>query len=70
MEAWEQVRRILKVRFGQNPGYKDKQYTGLESPSMHTHICGMTWIDHGILEEQWVHQFIHTLDTMTTNWYI
>lgn len=70
MEAWEQVRRMLKLIFGQNPGYVDKQYTGIESPSMHIDICVVTWTDHGIPKKEWVHQFIYTLDIIPTNSYI
>ena len=51
LEAWEQVRRMMKVTFGHNPKYLNKQYTRVESPSMHIDTRVTICKKHNELEE-------------------
>ena len=69
MKPWKKVKTMLKVRFGQALGYVQNWYIGIESPLMHTELRVTKRIENEILEEEWVHQFIHTLDIVPSNWY-
>ena len=44
------------------------RYKGRSCPKDHVRSYEEAWSD--ILQEQWVHKFINTLDTIPINWYL
>lgn len=61
---------MMKIKFPQNLEYFDKFYTREVSPLRHIDIRISGWKKHNILEEEWMHYSIHTLDMVPTNWYV
>ena len=57
----------MAIRFSVDKEYVPQKYTGETDPSTHIQACERSWLD--VPEEEWVHQFIHTLDTVPRNWY-
>ena len=49
------------------PNYASK-YDGQTDPKEHIQLCITAWKD--IPQEEWVHGFIHTLETIPKNWYL
>jgi hypothetical protein len=65
---WVQYLTLMIVHFlNQIEGCK-VGYTGQSRPKDHVKNCEEAWSN--IPQEQWVHKFINTLDTMPINWYI
>ena len=59
--TWDTCHRLLLIRFGADTG-------GMESgPSPHIWTCQEAWKDKS--KDEWVHLFVHTLDSSPRHWY-
>ena len=58
----------MVIRFSTDREYVQQRYIGESDPRSHIQTCEQNWSD--ITEDEWVHWFIHTLDTVPWNWYI
>ena len=65
--SWDDVKRLMAIRFSIDTDYVQQKYTRESNPRSHIQACEQDWSD--ILEDEWVHRFIHTLDTVPRNWY-
>ena len=65
--SWDDIKRLMAIRFSVDREYVQQKYTGENDPRAHIQTCEQNWSD--ILEDEWVHIFIHTLDTIPRNWY-
>jgi hypothetical protein len=45
-----------------------KKYIGLSCPMDHVTQCIMTW--NKLPRQEWTHFFVHTLETISNNWYL
>jgi hypothetical protein len=52
----------MQVRFGTKVEYIVEKYVGLSEPSYHVAQCGDIW--SLIPKKEWMHRFIHTLETI------
>jgi hypothetical protein len=48
--------------------YIAQKYTGVGDPTDHVEQCRNIW--RSIPKKEWMHMFIHTLDTIPKNWYL
>ena len=55
----------MAIRFSVDKEYVPQKYTGETDPRAHIQTCEQNWSD--IPEDEWVHKFIHTLDTVPRN---
>ena len=65
--SWDDIKRLMAIRFSIDTYYVQQKYTGESNPRSHIQACEQDWSD--IPEDEWVHRFIHTLDTVPRNWY-
>ena len=65
--TWETRHRLLAVRFGIDAGGMSYWYDGHTNPIIHMEACVQAWQHRNANE--WVHLFVHTLDTTPMNWY-
>jgi hypothetical protein len=65
---WVQCCTLMTVRFSAQIEGCEVQYTGRNFPKDHVRSCEESW--RNIPQEQWVHKFINTLETMPINWYL
>ena len=65
--SWDDFKRLMAIRFSNDKERLQQKYTGESDPRSHINICEHNWLD--IPEDEWVHLFIHTLDTVPRNWY-
>jgi hypothetical protein len=65
---WVQCRTLMTARFSAQVEGCEVRYTGRNCPKDHVWNCEEAWSN--IPQEQWVHKFINTLDTMPINWYL
>src|SRR5277367_1396628 len=65
--SWDDCKRLMTVRFSNNRECPQQKYTGDSDPKSHIQRCEQNWLD--IPRDEWVHLFIHTLDTVPRNWY-
>ena len=65
--SWDDLKRLMAIRLSVNREYVQQRYTGESDPRSHIQTCEQDWSD--IPEDEWVHRFIHTLDTVPWNWY-
>ena len=65
--SWDDLKRLMAIRFSTDSEYVQHKYTGQSDPRSHIQTCEQNWSD--IPEDEWVHRFIHTLDTVPRNWY-
>ena len=63
--SWDDFKRLMAIRFSSDKEPLQQKYTGESDPRSHIKICEHYWLD--ILEDEWVHLFIHTLDTVLRN---
>lgn len=68
--SWDPGRRMLTTQFGYSSKYIQDRYTGEASPWMYIDKCVTTRHHYQIPDDESVHQFVHTLDTILMNWYI
>lgn len=65
---WKKCRRFMWVRFGQLETELIDKYDGQNDPKDHIQLFIATWGE--ILRGEWVHGFIHRLETIPQNWYL
>ena len=65
--TWETCRRLLMIRFGTDNGGMDSLYDRVTCPAPHIHACEEAWKDRS--NDEWVHLFVHTLDSNPRHWY-
>ena len=65
--TWETYHRLLTVRFGDDAGGISHKYDGQTNPRLHMEACVQAWQHRSV--DEWVHLFVHTLDTTPKNWY-
>lgn len=65
--TWETYHRLLAVRFGDDAGGMDYRYEGQTDPRKHMEAFVQAWQHRNF--DEWVHLYIHTLDTTPKNWY-
>ena len=65
MEDWSKCRRVMQVIFGTKVEYIVQKYTGVSDPTNHVEQCRDIW--SSIPKKEWMHMFIHTLDTIPKN---
>ena len=59
---------LLTVRFGNDTGGMDSLYDGFTYPMLHVQFCEEAWKNKATNE--WVHLFVHTLDSNPRHWYL
>ena len=65
--TWETCHRLFILRFGEDVEAVSSNYNGLTNPIVHIESCDKEWKHHNV--DEWVHLFVHTLDTSPRNWY-
>lgn len=58
----------MGMRFGQIDIEMETKYNGETNPRKHIQLCTTSWKD--IPYQEWVHGFIHTLETIHKKWYL
>ena len=66
--TWETCRRLLTIRFGNDTGGMDSLYDGFTYPVLHVQACEEAW--KNMATDEWVHLFVHTLDSNPRHWYM
>lgn len=56
------------IRFGHINTEMEIKYDGETNPRKHIQLCTTTWKE--IPQQEWVHGFIHTLETSPKKWYL
>ena len=51
--SWENVKRLMAIRFSDDREYVPHKYTGESDPRSHIQTCEQDWSD--IPEDEWVH---------------
>ena len=67
ISEWPQCRRSVEIRFREEINYTIQKYTLLINFVDHIEYCRATW--EACPRQEWVHQFIHTLDMIPRRWY-
>ena len=65
--TWETFHKLLVARFGDDAGGMNYSYDGQTNSRSHMEACVEAW--QHINVDEWVHLFVHTLDTTPKNWY-
>ena len=68
INTWETCRRLLMIRFGTDTGRMDSLYDGVTYLAPHIRTCEEAWKDRS--NNEWVHLFVHTLDSNPRHWYM
>lgn len=55
------------IRFGEKLDGIECQDDGQIDPRLHIELCTKKWQHHNV--DEWLHLFVHTLDTSSRNWY-
>ena len=66
--TWNTCRRLLLIRFGVDTRGIESLYDGVSGPAMHIRTCEEAWKDRS--KDEWVHLFVHTLDSSPRYWYV
>ena len=66
--TWETCRRLLIVWFATDTGGMDSLYDGLTFLAPHIQACEEAWQNRA--NDEWVHLFVHTLDSNLRHWYL
>ena len=65
LSRWSCVAEALRVRFKEDEGPRSKKrYQGNFDLKDHLKACQEKWRSVGYPKELWVHQFVHSLDTI------
>jgi hypothetical protein len=56
------------IRFGADMGGMDSLYDGFSYPAPHIWACEESWKNRS--SDEWVHLFVHTLDSNPRHWYM
>ena len=67
ISEWTKCRRLMEIIFEEEISYHDQKYTGLIDHVEHIGHCRNNWKEYP--RQEWVHQFIHTLEMIPRNWY-
>ena len=71
LSQWSCVTQALKARFKEDEGPRSgHRYQWTSDPRAHLKSCEEQWRGLGYPQELWVHQFIHSLDTIPQAWYL
>jgi len=65
--TWDTCRRLLLIRFGANTGGMESLYDGVSGLALHIRAYEEAWKDRS--KDEWVHLFVHTLDSNPRHWY-
>ena len=65
---WQVCRRLMWISVGQVETEMQKKYDRETDPIKHIQLCITSWKE--IPQQEWVHEFIHTLETIPKNWYL
>ncbi len=65
IDSWPECQRLLQIQFGNEEAYVKTKSNGDTDPREHVKIGTTVW--HRIPQKEWVHRFIHTLDTVPRN---
>jgi len=65
IQDWSQCSELMQVRFGTKEEDMVQKYTGESDKMGHIEQCMDLWIS--VSEREWMHIFIHTLDTILKN---
>jgi len=68
IKDWSQCRGLLQVRFGIEEEKIAQNYTRKIDLTSHFEQCMTLW--SSVPEIEWMHRFIHKLDTILKNWYL
>ena len=63
----ETCHKLLILSFGEDVEAINCKYDGLTDPRVHIESCAKAWKHQNV--DEWVHLFVHTLDTSPRNWY-
>ena len=63
--TWETCHRLLIIRFGEDVGAMNYRYDGQTDPRVHIESCVKE--QKHCSADEWVHLFVHTLDTSPRN---
>ena len=66
--TWETCCRLLTIMFGTDTGGMDSLYDRITYPTLHIQACEEAWKNRA--NDEWVHLFVHTLDSNLRHWYI
>ena len=66
--TWDTCRRLLLIRFGADTRGMESLYDGVSGPTPHIQACEEAWKDRS--NDEWVHLFVHTLDSSLRYWYV
>jgi len=58
---------FLRLRFIERPQEVQNKYNGRTDPREHLEQCYAAW--KNVPHEEWVHRFVHTLESAAKNWY-
>ena len=65
--TWETCHRILAIRFGEDEACMNYKYDRKSNSRIHIEAWVKAWKHKSV--DEWVHLFVHTLDTIPRNWY-
>ena len=65
--TWDTCHRLLMIRFGADTGGMESLYDGVSGLAPHIWACEEAWKDRS--KDEWVHLFVHTLDSSPRHWY-
>ena len=60
--------RLMEVHFSDTKSYQREKYDGRNDPNYHLMACHTMWVSW--VKDEWVHDFVHTLDEMSRQWYV
>ena len=66
--TWENCRSLLTIGFGTDIGGMDLLYDRVTYPAPHIRACEEAWKNRA--KDEWVHLFVHTLDSNPRQWYM
>ena len=63
INGWSMFHRLIEFHFGDAEQYQVKNYDGKNDPNDHLIACCTMWYSR--LKDDWVHDFVQTLDEMS-----
>ena len=71
LSKWEDFAIALRARFKEDAGPQFiEKYQGDFDPTNHLENCEYNWKKPGYPKSLWMHNFIHSLDTILEAWYL
>ena len=65
--TWDTCHRLLMIRFGVDTGGMNSLLDGVSGPTSHIQTCEESWKNR--FDDEWVHLFVHTLNSTPRHWY-